>query len=78
MTTCLRLGALVLAAAFGVLGTPGLGHQVAQAQINDSPPAMFALIITTGLLGILINFVTRFIANRVLFWHASVRGEVRA
>lgn len=82
LVTGIRLAAtvaLILAVTVElIVGTPGLGHQVAQAQINDSPPAMFALIITTGLLGIAINFITRFVANKVLFWHASVRGEVRS
>lgn len=82
LVTGVRLAAtvaLILAVTVElIVGTPGLGHQVAQAQMNDSPPAMFALIITTGLLGILINFVTRFVANKLLFWHASVRGEIRS
>lgn len=82
LVTGIRLAAtvaLILAVTVElIVGTPGLGHQVAQAQMNDSPPAMFALIITTGLLGILINLVTRTVANKVLFWHASVRGETRS
>lgn len=80
--TGLRLSAtvaLILAVTVElIVGTPGLGAQVAQAQMNDSPPAMFSLIITTGLLGILINLITRFVSNKVLFWHASVRGEKRS
>lgn len=79
LVTGVRLAAtvaLILAVTVElIVGTPGLGYQVAQAQMNGSPPAMFALIITTGLLGILINFITRFVSNKLLFWHASVRGE---
>ncbi len=57
-----------------IIGTPGLGHEVAAAQINDSPPAMFALILTSGVLGIAINSLMRFVERKVLFWHESVRG----
>lgn len=61
-----------------IIGTPGLGKAVAQAQLNDNPPAMFALILTAGMLGIVVNMVFRFIERKVLFWHASVRSEVAA
>lgn len=61
-----------------IIGTPGLGKSVAQAQLNDNPPAMFALILTAGVLGIIVNVVFRFIERKVLFWHASVRSEVAA
>lgn len=61
-----------------IIGTPGLGKSVAQAQLNDNPPAMFALILTAGVLGIVVNMVFRFIERKLLFWHASVRSEVAA
>lgn len=51
---------------------------MAQAQLNDNPPAMIALILTSGLLGILVNLIFRFIERKVLFWHSSVRSEVAA
>lgn len=59
-----------------IVGTPGIGRAVAQAQLNDNPPAIIALILTSGLLGILVNLVFRFIERKVLFWHSSVRSEV--
>ncbi|AMB42686.1 ABC transporter permease [Paenarthrobacter ureafaciens] len=61
-----------------IVGTPGIGRAVAQAQLNDNPPAMIALILTSGLLGILVNLIFRFIERKVLFWHSSVRSEVAA
>ncbi|WOC60992.1 ABC transporter permease [Paenarthrobacter sp. AT5] len=61
-----------------IVGTPGIGRAVAQAQLNDNPPAMIALILTSGLLGILVNLVFRFIERKLLFWHGSVRSEVAA
>ncbi|WP_441402072.1 ABC transporter permease [Arthrobacter sp. 2YAF22_2] len=61
-----------------IVGTPGIGRAVAQAQLNDNPPAMIALILTSGVLGILVNLIFRFIERKVLFWHTSVRSEVAA
>ena len=82
LVTGLRLAAtvaLILSISVElIIGTPGLGHEVAAAQINDSPPAMYALILTSGLLGIVINAIFRFAERRVLFWHESVRAEVHA
>jgi ABC-type nitrate/sulfonate/bicarbonate transport system permease component len=37
---------------------------------------MYALILATGLLGVLINIVMRIVERRVLSWHSSVRTEV--
>jgi ABC-type nitrate/sulfonate/bicarbonate transport system permease component len=80
LVTGIRLAAtvaLILAiSAELIIGTPGIGRSVAQAQLNDSPSAMFALILTAGLLGIFVNLVFRFVERRVLFWHSSVRSEV--
>ncbi|RAN79434.1 ABC transporter permease [Bacillus sp. SRB_336] len=61
-----------------IVGTPGIGRAVSQAQLNDNPAAMLALILTSGLLGILVNLVFRFIERKVLFWHSSVRSEAVA
>lgn len=71
--------ALIVAVTVELLvGTPGLGHQVAQSQLNDAPPQMYALILTTGVLGIIINLIMRFIERKILFWHSSVRAEVQS
>ncbi|QXQ10060.1 ABC transporter permease [Paeniglutamicibacter sp. Y32M11] len=78
LMTGLRLAAtvaLILAISVElIVGTPGLGQEVAFAQINGSAPAIYALIITSGLLGIAINMIMRFIERKTLFWHESVRG----
>lgn len=78
LMTGLRLSAtiaLILAISVElIVGTPGLGQEVAFAQINGSAPAIYALIITSGLLGIAINMIMRFVERKTLFWHQSVRG----
>ena len=36
---------------------------------------MYALILATGLIGVLINLGVRAVERRVLRWHESVRSE---
>ena len=79
LVTGLRLAAtvaLILAISTElIIGTAGLGRQVALAQLNDAPDAMLTFILTAGALGILFNIGMRFAERKILFWHASVRGE---
>jgi ABC-type nitrate/sulfonate/bicarbonate transport system permease component len=37
---------------------------------------MFALVVVTGLVGVVANTATRAAERRVLRWHPSVRGEI--
>lgn len=80
LMTAIRLAATVAfilaVSAELIIGTPGLGKSVAQAQLNDNPPAMYALILTAGCVGIIVNLVFRAVERHVLFWHTSVRSEV--
>jgi ABC-type nitrate/sulfonate/bicarbonate transport system permease component len=69
--------ALVLAiTAELIIGSPGLGSRIAVAQTSNAIPAMYALVVVTGLLGVVINLGARAVERRVLSWHQSVRGEV--
>jgi ABC-type nitrate/sulfonate/bicarbonate transport system permease component len=69
--------ALILAiTAELVIGAPGLGQQIAVAQTSQAVPELYALIVVTGLLGLLINVGARTVERRALAWHQSVRGEV--
>ncbi|WP_213454126.1 ABC transporter permease [Rhizomonospora bruguierae] len=71
--------ALVLAVtAQLVIGAPGLGAKIAVAQTSNAVPLMYALIVVTGVLGVLINLAARVVERRFLAWHQSVRGEVAA
>jgi ABC-type nitrate/sulfonate/bicarbonate transport system permease component len=71
--------ALVLAVtAELVIGAPGLGARIAVAQSSQAVPDMYALVVVTGLLGLLINVGARTVERRALAWHQSVRGEVAA
>jgi ABC-type nitrate/sulfonate/bicarbonate transport system permease component len=69
--------ALVLAiTAELVIGAPGLGKEIATAQASDAVATMYALIVVTGALGVVVNLLTRTGERRLLAWHQSVRGEV--
>ncbi|MEV6996464.1 ABC transporter permease subunit [Streptomyces sp. NPDC093982] len=69
--------ALILAVtAELIIGAPGLGKLIGVAQASQAVPEMYALIVVTGLLGLLINVGARTVERRALAWHQSVRGEV--
>jgi len=57
-----------------VIGTVGLGQGIAIAQSAGDTPTMYALVLVTGVLGVLINVVFRKIEKRSLRWHTSVRN----
>ncbi len=46
------------------------------AQTSDAVPTMYALVLVTGLIGVVANIVTRSAERWVLAWHPSVRREV--
>lgn len=67
--------ALILAlTAELVIGTPGLGNQIALARDAGLYASTYALVLATGLLGVVINVGIRRVERRLLSWHQSVRG----
>jgi ABC-type nitrate/sulfonate/bicarbonate transport system permease component len=66
--------ALILAVtAEIVIGSAGLGREINVARQGGAIELMYALIITTGLLGWALNIVTTRAERRVLHWHPSHR-----
>jgi ABC-type nitrate/sulfonate/bicarbonate transport system permease component len=66
--------ALILAVtAEIVIGSAGLGREINVARSSGAIELMYALIITTGLLGYLLNILTTQAERRVLHWHPSHR-----
>jgi ABC-type nitrate/sulfonate/bicarbonate transport system permease component len=61
-----------------VIGTPGLGREIAVARTSDAVPLMYALVVVTGLIGVAANIVTRAAERRVLAWHPAIRSELPA
>lgn len=79
LMTGLRLAAavaLILAVtAEMTIGNPGLGRELAVASGIGNITTVYAIVIVTGVLGLIINLVFRAIERRSLSWHQSVRGE---
>lgn len=66
--------ALILAVtAEIVIGSAGLGREINLARQGGAVELMYALIITTGVLGWLLNIATTRAERRVLHWHPSQR-----
>ncbi|KHL12514.1 UNVERIFIED_CONTAM: ABC transporter permease [Mumia flava] len=61
-----------------IIGSPGLGKRIAIAQTSGAVDTMFALVIVTGALGVVVNLLARAAERRLLRWHPSVRSEVPA
>jgi ABC-type nitrate/sulfonate/bicarbonate transport system permease component len=61
-----------------VIGSPGLGQEIANARSSGAVPVMYALIVVTGLFGVAANVLTRTAERRALAWHPSMRTEVSA
>ncbi|SIO89037.1 ABC transporter permease [Nocardiopsis sp. JB363] len=58
-----------------IIGSPGIGQQITTAQQGNAIALVYAWIIATGILGVVINIGVRALERRVLRWHTSVRGE---
>lgn len=61
-----------------IIGTPGLGKQIALTQAGGAVSSMYALVLATGLIGVAINLVARFVERRALAWHTSIRSELES
>ncbi|MET8985176.1 ABC transporter permease [Nonomuraea wenchangensis] len=61
-----------------VIGSPGLGAEIQVAQSSGAVPAVYALIVLAGLVGIAVNAAVRLLERRVLAWHPAVRSEEAA
>jgi ABC-type nitrate/sulfonate/bicarbonate transport system permease component len=56
-----------------VIGSAGLGRAINLARSGGNEELMYALIITTGILGVLLNTIFVQAERRVLHWHPSQR-----
>jgi ABC-type nitrate/sulfonate/bicarbonate transport system permease component len=78
LATGLRISsslALVVAVSTELVGgIPGLGAEVAAATQNANYAAIYALLIVSGVLGLVLNGVLESVERRLLRWHVSHRG----
>jgi ABC-type nitrate/sulfonate/bicarbonate transport system permease component len=58
-----------------IIGTPGLGREIAVAQSSGAVPTMYALVVVTGLVGVAANLLARAGERRVLAWHPAIRAD---
>jgi ABC-type nitrate/sulfonate/bicarbonate transport system permease component len=59
-----------------VVGLPGIGRRIYDAQYAGDLPAMYALVAASGVLGVLIALCFKRIERRALRWHPSQIREV--
>lgn len=59
-----------------IIGSPGLGRQIAVAQTSGAVAAMYALVIVVGLIGVTVNVAARATERRALRWHPSIRRDL--
>ena len=56
-----------------VIGAAGLGRSINLARSGGNEELMYALILATGVLGLLLNSIFQRVERRVLHWHPSQR-----
>jgi ABC-type nitrate/sulfonate/bicarbonate transport system permease component len=61
-----------------VIGSPGLGREIALAQSSDAIPQMYALIMVAGFIGLIANVLARAAERQILAWHPAMRAEMPA
>lgn len=66
--------ALVVAVSIELVGgVPGLGAQLSSYSQNAIYPAMYGILIVSGVLGLILNLVLERTERRLLHWHVSHR-----
>jgi ABC-type nitrate/sulfonate/bicarbonate transport system permease component len=58
-------------------GAAGLGNDILKAQSAGDDTTMYALILVSGVLGVIITTSFSWLERRVLFWHPSQRGRAQ-
>lgn len=59
-----------------IAGDSGIGFYVAQMELANRLPEMYAGILLAGILGYVLNLIFRSIERRLLFWNSSYRHQV--
>ncbi|WP_164520289.1 ABC transporter permease [Specibacter cremeus] len=58
-----------------LVGAPGIGQQMAQANANGDGLAIFALSIWAGVIGVALNLALRWAEDRVMAWHKASTAQ---
>jgi ABC-type nitrate/sulfonate/bicarbonate transport system permease component len=59
-----------------IVGLPGLGYKIYKAQYAGQVDDMYALIATSGIIGLVITFAFNRLERVTLKWHPSQRAEL--
>jgi ABC-type nitrate/sulfonate/bicarbonate transport system permease component len=71
--------ALILAITSEIaIDTEGLGREISQTEAGGAVAIMYAYVIVTGIVGVIVNLGARALERRVLFWHPSMRLDAGA
>jgi ABC-type nitrate/sulfonate/bicarbonate transport system permease component len=66
--------ALILAITSEIaIDTQGLGREISQTESGGAVAIMYAYVIVTGIIGVIVNLGARALERRVLSWHPSIR-----
>jgi ABC-type nitrate/sulfonate/bicarbonate transport system permease component len=66
--------ALILAITSEIaIDTEGLGREISQTEAGGAVAIMYAYVIVTGIIGVIVNLGARALERRVLSWHPSIR-----
>lgn len=81
ITTGLRVAATIcLLTAMSVellSGAPGVGAKLQESMVISQSEALYAYVLTAGILGILVNVLLLWLQRALIWWHPSVRGDAR-
>jgi ABC-type nitrate/sulfonate/bicarbonate transport system permease component len=66
--------ALILAITSEIaIDTQGLGREISETESGGAVAIMYAYVIVTGIIGVIVNLGARALERRVLSWHPSIR-----
>lgn len=74
----LNVALLVAVGAQLLVGSPGIGQQMAVANVNGDGLAIYALSIWAGILGVLMNLALRGVENKAMRWHKAATAQIGA
>lgn len=58
-----------------LVGAPGVGQQMAMANVNGDGLAIFALSIWAGVIGVTLNLALRWTEDRLMAWHKASTAQ---
>jgi len=57
-----------------IIGTPGLGKELFNAQNSAAYTIMYVYVVVTGIIGVTVNLAARAVERAIMSWHPSIRA----